>query len=64
MNGMKMPASPWISFPALISVLGRFLPSDAITLISKYHQEYKVSFYSLNLYYIILIIIIKVNLII
>lgn len=40
-NGMKMPASPWISFPALISVLGRFLPSDAITLISKYHQEYK-----------------------
>lgn len=38
---MKMPTSPWISFPALISVLGRFLPSDAIALINKYHIEYK-----------------------
>ncbi|KNA25042.1 hypothetical protein SOVF_010200 [Spinacia oleracea] len=40
-NAMKMPTSPWISFPALISVLGRFLPADAISLISKYHKEYK-----------------------
>ncbi|XP_021718932.1 probable inactive poly [ADP-ribose] polymerase SRO5 [Chenopodium quinoa] len=40
-NRVKMPASPWISFPALISVLGKFLPADAISLISKYHLEYK-----------------------
>ncbi|KMT10592.1 hypothetical protein BVRB_5g117130 [Beta vulgaris subsp. vulgaris] len=40
-NGMKMPSSPWISFPSLISVLGKFLPPDAISLISKYHVEYK-----------------------
>ncbi|KAH9611754.1 hypothetical protein KSS87_009018 [Heliosperma pusillum] len=40
-NVMRMPRSPWISFPALTSVLGRFLAPDAITLISKYHKDYR-----------------------
>ncbi|KAH9621184.1 hypothetical protein KSS87_002551 [Heliosperma pusillum] len=40
-HGIRMPTSPWISFPALISVLARYLPSDAIALISKYHKDYK-----------------------
>ncbi|XP_074316908.1 putative inactive poly [ADP-ribose] polymerase SRO5 [Silene latifolia] len=40
-NGIRMPTSPWISFPALISVLARYLPSDAVALISKYHKDYK-----------------------
>lgn len=38
---MKMPTSPWISFPALISVLGKFLPINALSLIHKYHKDYK-----------------------
>lgn len=40
-NVKETPKSPWISFPALISVLAKFLPADAISLISKYHEEYK-----------------------
>lgn len=40
-NAVKMPTSPWISFPALISVLARVLPRDAVALINKFHKDYK-----------------------
>ncbi|XP_074316264.1 putative inactive poly [ADP-ribose] polymerase SRO5 isoform X2 [Silene latifolia] len=40
-NVMRMPRSPWISFPQLTSVLARFLTPDAIALISKYHRDYR-----------------------
>ncbi|XWS37490.1 hypothetical protein CRYUN_Cryun19dG0047300 [Craigia yunnanensis] len=38
---LKMPTSPWISFPALISALSKFLPPTSINLISKYYRDYK-----------------------
>ncbi|KAL9239601.1 hypothetical protein vseg_013910 [Gypsophila vaccaria] len=38
---VKIPTSPWISFPALISVLARILPHDALALINKFHIDYK-----------------------
>ncbi|XWS50957.1 hypothetical protein CRYUN_Cryun12cG0135700 [Craigia yunnanensis] len=38
---LKMPTSPWISFPALISALSEFLPSTSINLISKYYRDYR-----------------------
>ncbi|KAK9747906.1 hypothetical protein RND81_02G022500 [Saponaria officinalis] len=50
-NAVKMPTSPWITFPALISILARILPQDAVSLINKFHKEYKVcltSNYKLN----------------
>lgn len=37
------PSSPWMPFPALISVLSNTLPSPDIALISKFHKDYKVS---------------------
>ncbi|GAB4843603.1 hypothetical protein Ancab_013567 [Ancistrocladus abbreviatus] len=37
----KIPTSPWMPFPALISVLSKFLPPDAITLINNYHKNFK-----------------------
>ncbi|KAK6261192.1 hypothetical protein QUC31_007008 [Theobroma cacao] len=36
---LKIPTSPWISFPALISALSEFLPPTSINLISKYHKD-------------------------
>ncbi|KAK8521464.1 hypothetical protein V6N13_077563 [Hibiscus sabdariffa] len=38
---MKMPTSPWISFPALISALTKFLPPTAMNLISKYYRDHR-----------------------
>ena len=35
------PSSPWMPFPALISVLSEILPSSDIALISKFHKDYK-----------------------
>ncbi|MED6125386.1 hypothetical protein PIB30_068087 [Stylosanthes scabra] len=35
------PSSPWMPFPALISVLSKILPSSDIALISKFHKDYK-----------------------
>ncbi|XP_016472479.1 putative inactive poly [ADP-ribose] polymerase SRO5 [Nicotiana tabacum] len=42
-NGVpaKNPNSPWISFPALISALSKFLPPHTIKLITKYHSDHK-----------------------
>ncbi|XP_022924145.1 probable inactive poly [ADP-ribose] polymerase SRO5 [Cucurbita moschata] len=37
----RMPTSPWMPFPALISVLSNFLPSPEIAMISKYHKEHR-----------------------
>lgn len=37
------PSSPWMPFPALISVLSKSLPSSDIAFISKFHKDYKVS---------------------
>lgn len=42
---LKMPTSPWISFPALISALSKYVPPTAMNLISKYYRDHKVSFY-------------------
>ncbi|XP_022737436.1 probable inactive poly [ADP-ribose] polymerase SRO5 [Durio zibethinus] len=38
---LKMPTSPWISFPALISALSEFLPRTSINLIAKYYRDHK-----------------------
>lgn len=35
------PSSPWMPFPALISVVSKVLPSSDIALISKFHTDYK-----------------------
>ncbi|KAK9669450.1 hypothetical protein RND81_13G131000 [Saponaria officinalis] len=37
----RMPTSPWISFPSLISILAKYLAKDATALITKYHNDYK-----------------------
>lgn len=37
------PSSPWMPFPTLISVLSKVLPSPDIVLISKFHEDHKVS---------------------
>ncbi|XP_039046405.1 probable inactive poly [ADP-ribose] polymerase SRO5 [Hibiscus syriacus] len=41
LKGLKMPTSPWISFPALISALTTFLPPTAMNLISKYYRDHR-----------------------
>lgn len=38
------PNSPWMSFPALLSILSKFLDPSQMTLIFKSHDEFKVSF--------------------
>ncbi|KAI4343754.1 hypothetical protein L6164_011063 [Bauhinia variegata] len=38
---LMKPSSPWMPFPALISVLSKVLPPPAIELISKYHKHHK-----------------------
>ncbi|XAR50180.1 NAD(+) ADP-ribosyltransferase [Bertholletia excelsa] len=43
---LRKPASPWIPFPTLISVLSRFLPPHTIRLISKYYNDHGVSIWS------------------
>ncbi|KAF5957506.1 hypothetical protein HYC85_004731 [Camellia sinensis] len=39
----RIPTSPWMPFSTLISVLSKFLPTHAISLISKYHAHHRVS---------------------
>lgn len=39
----KIPTSPWLAFPTLISVLSKFLPSPAVSLISNLYKDHKVS---------------------
>ncbi|KAK4350414.1 hypothetical protein RND71_029727 [Anisodus tanguticus] len=38
---VRNPKSPWITFPALISALSKFLPSHTVKLITKYHNDHK-----------------------
>ncbi|CAN4086182.1 unnamed protein product [Withania somnifera] len=38
-NGV--PKSPWITFPALISALSKFLPPQTVKLITNYHNDHK-----------------------
>ncbi|GMH01279.1 hypothetical protein Nepgr_003118 [Nepenthes gracilis] len=38
---IKLPTSPWMSFPALMNALSRLLPSHVVTLINKYHMDFK-----------------------
>ncbi|XP_058227358.1 probable inactive poly [ADP-ribose] polymerase SRO2 isoform X2 [Rhododendron vialii] len=47
---MRRPTSPWMPFATLISVLSKFLPAPAMSLITKYHHEHrerKISRYDL-----------------
>lgn len=39
---LKMPTSPWISFPALISTLSKHLSPTSINLIRKYYKDHRV----------------------
>ncbi|XP_015068014.1 probable inactive poly [ADP-ribose] polymerase SRO5 isoform X1 [Solanum pennellii] len=38
---IQNPKSPWITFPALISALSKFLPPQTVKLITKYHNDHK-----------------------
>ncbi|XVE57149.1 hypothetical protein DITRI_Ditri04bG0068500 [Diplodiscus trichospermus] len=38
---LKMPTSPWISFPALISALSKFLSPTCIDLIQKHYKDHR-----------------------
>ncbi|KAJ0047585.1 hypothetical protein Pint_15441 [Pistacia integerrima] len=40
-ESLRMPTSPWLPFPILISALSKFLPSPTIALISKYHRDHR-----------------------
>jgi hypothetical protein len=40
---LMRPSSPWMPFPALISVLSKILPPSEIAFITKFHKEYRVS---------------------
>ncbi|GKV36435.1 hypothetical protein SLEP1_g44570 [Rubroshorea leprosula] len=35
----KMPTSPWLPFPALLSALSKFLPPSDLASLTKYHRE-------------------------
>ncbi|KAJ4840217.1 hypothetical protein Tsubulata_002971 [Turnera subulata] len=37
----RLPNSPWMPFPALISSLSKFLPAPAVRLIAKHHRDHK-----------------------
>lgn len=37
------PTSPWMPFPALISVLSKILPPPDIAFLSNFHRDYRVS---------------------
>lgn len=43
MQRLRKPTSPWISFPALISALAKYLPPQTMKLISKHHKDHRVS---------------------
>ncbi|WJX88665.1 hypothetical protein P8452_70728 [Trifolium repens] len=38
---LMRPSSPWMPFPALISVLSKILPPSEIAFITKFHKEYR-----------------------
>lgn len=38
---LRMPTSPWMPFPILISALSKFLPPPTIALIRKYYRDHK-----------------------
>ncbi|PNX72438.1 putative inactive poly (ADP-ribose) polymerase SRO5-like protein [Trifolium pratense] len=38
---LMKPSSPWMPFPALISVLSKILPQSEIAFITKFHKEYR-----------------------
>nr|GMC69861.1 probable inactive poly [ADP-ribose] polymerase SRO5 isoform X2 [Ipomoea batatas] len=38
---LRLPNSPWISFPALVSALGKFLPPQSMKLITKYQKDHR-----------------------
>ncbi|XP_022994630.1 probable inactive poly [ADP-ribose] polymerase SRO5 isoform X1 [Cucurbita maxima] len=38
---LRMPTSPWMPFPALISVLSKCLPAPQIDMITKYHKDHR-----------------------
>ncbi|XVF50316.1 hypothetical protein PTKIN_Ptkin04bG0087100 [Pterospermum kingtungense] len=38
---LKIPTSPWISFPALISALSKYLSPTSINLIRKYYKDHR-----------------------
>lgn len=46
----RKPSSPWMPFPALISVLSKFLPPSDIALISKFHKDHRVSAFDFHLW--------------
>ncbi|KAA0055226.1 putative inactive poly [Cucumis melo var. makuwa] len=37
----RMPTSPWMPFPSLISVLSKYLPAPEIAMITKYHKDHR-----------------------
>lgn len=37
------PSSPWMAFPALISMLSKILPPSEVASIAKFHKDYRVS---------------------
>lgn len=42
-ESLRLPTSPWMPFPILISALSKFLPAPTIALISKQHRDHRVS---------------------
>lgn len=44
----SVPTSPWVPFSILISVLSKFLPPPAVSLINKYHESHKAKKISRN----------------
>lgn len=40
-ESLRMPTSPWMPFPILISALSKFLPAPTIALISKQHRDHR-----------------------
>lgn len=42
-GGPLRPSSPWMPFPALISVLSKILPADQVAIIVKIRKDYTVS---------------------
>lgn len=37
------PTTPWMSFPALITILSRFLDASKMALINKCYKDFRVS---------------------
>lgn len=40
-NGVRLPTSPWMPLPTLISTLSVFLPAESVGLITNYHKQFK-----------------------